>query len=70
MKASFVDSVVGSTVVSAVALAVALVIVIFELSLLCSPLILVAPVGATWFIRRLSNRPLNPQPEAYALSKK
>ncbi|WP_160309437.1 hypothetical protein [Lysobacter capsici] len=57
MKASFVDSVVVSTIVSAVALAAALLIVIFELSLLWSPLILVASIGAVLLIRRLSKRP-------------
>ncbi|WP_157753826.1 hypothetical protein [Lysobacter capsici] len=57
MKASFVDSVVVSTIVSAVALGAALFIVIFELSLLWSPLILVASIGAVLLIRRLSKRP-------------
>lgn len=57
MKASFVDSVVVSAIVSAVALAAALFIVIFELSLLWSPLILVASIGAVLLIRRLSKRP-------------
>jgi|GEM_PF-5001047 len=57
MKTSFADSVIVSIVVSAVGLAVTLLIVIFELSLLWSPLILVASIGAVLLLDKISKRP-------------
>lgn len=57
MKTSFADSVVVSAIVSTIALAAALFIVIFELSLLWSPMILIASIGAALFIRRFSKKP-------------
>ncbi|WP_160329612.1 hypothetical protein [Lysobacter capsici] len=57
MKTSFADSVIVSTVVSAVGLAVTLLIVVFELSLIWSPLILVASIGAFLILDKISKRP-------------
>lgn len=57
MKTSFADSVVVSIVVSTAGLAAALFIVIFELSLLWSPLILIASAGAFLFLKKIGKRP-------------
>lgn len=56
MKTSWVDSMVVSAIAAAAGLAVAIFIVAFELSLLWSPLIVLASVGAFFFMQKIGNR--------------